>query len=100
MLGDVTDPAHREALVAYTASLGGLALLVNNTSTLGPTPLPRLRDLSPATLLEVQETNLLAPLALIQLALPLLEQQRGAVLNITSDEAVEGYEGSGRVWHE
>jgi NAD(P)-dependent dehydrogenase (short-subunit alcohol dehydrogenase family) len=38
--------------------------------------------------------NTLAPLRLIQLALPLLSRQ-AAILNITSDAAVEAYEGWG-----
>src|ERR1700728_4836434 len=40
LAGDVTDPAHREALVAAAASLGRLDLLVNNAGTLGASPLP------------------------------------------------------------
>ncbi|TYK50795.1 SDR family NAD(P)-dependent oxidoreductase [Actinomadura decatromicini] len=87
--GDVTDPAHRAELVRAAGS--GLDLLVNNASTLGPTPLPRLADLAVADLADTFATNVLAPLALIQDVLPRLRGRRGAVLNITSDAAVEGY---------
>ena len=42
------------------------------------------------------EVNVTAPLALIQLALPLLAQSpQGRILNVTSDAGVEGYEGWG-----
>lgn len=90
--GDVTDPAHRDALRAAVAERGGADLLVLNASTLGPTPLPPLRDLPAAALRHVLETNAVAPLALVQLLLPHL---RGTVVGITSDAATEAYEGWG-----
>ena len=93
--GDVTDARHRSALVEAAGRLGGLDLLVNNASTLGPTPLPRVADLSPADLGEILTVNVLAPLALVQLALPLLERSKGTIVNVSSDAAVEGYEGWG-----
>src|SRR5687767_7112756 len=43
--GDITDPAHRRALVDAAVGRGGLDLLVLNAGTLGPSPLPRLADL-------------------------------------------------------
>ncbi|NDU76289.1 SDR family NAD(P)-dependent oxidoreductase [Actinomadura sp. DSM 109109] len=88
--GDVADPAHRAALARAAGS--GLDLLVNNASTLGPTPMPRLADLPGDALADTFATNVLAPLALIQAVLPSLRERRGAILNITSDAAVEGYE--------
>lgn len=93
--GDVADPAHRDALVAAAAELGGIDLLVNNASTLGPTPMPALADYPLAELEAVYRTNVLAPLALVQRALPALRAAHGAVVNVTSDAAVEGYEGWG-----
>jgi NAD(P)-dependent dehydrogenase (short-subunit alcohol dehydrogenase family) len=95
VVGDVTDPSHRTALVEATRLGGGLDLLVNNASSLGPSPLPRLADVPRTALRELHEVNVLAPLALIQLALPLLRESGGAVLNVTSDAAVEPYEGWG-----
>jgi NAD(P)-dependent dehydrogenase (short-subunit alcohol dehydrogenase family) len=93
--GDVTDPRHRDALVAAAWELGGLDLVVNNASTLGPSPLPAL-DAYPLDDLErVYRVNVLAPLALVQAALPLLHAARGTVVAVTSDAAVEGYEGWG-----
>lgn len=88
--GDVADPAHRAALARAVES--GLDLLVNNASTLGPTPMPRLASLPEGALADTFATNVLAPLALIQAVLPGLRERRGAILNITSDAAVEGYE--------
>jgi NAD(P)-dependent dehydrogenase (short-subunit alcohol dehydrogenase family) len=92
--GDVTDPAHRAALAAAVGD-DRLDLLVNNASELGPTPLPRLADLPPAALERVLAVNTVAPLALAQAVLPALERARGVVLDVSSDAAVEAYEGWG-----
>ncbi len=89
--GDVTDPAHREALAVAARGLGRLDLLVNNASDLGPSPLPKLADVPLAAARQVYETNVLAPLALTQRLLPLLRAARGTVLNVSSDAAVEAY---------
>jgi NAD(P)-dependent dehydrogenase (short-subunit alcohol dehydrogenase family) len=98
--GDVTDPAHRDALASAVSGLAPtdeqrLDLLVNNASDLGPSPLPRLADVPIAAARRVYETNVLAPLALTQMFLPLLRASHGTVLNISSDAAVEAYEGWG-----
>src|SRR5689334_3664740 len=93
--GDVTDPTHRAALVTAAMDAGALRLLVNNASRLGPSPQPRLADYSAADLRAVYDTNVFAPLALIQAALPALIAGSGAIVNISSDAAVEPYEGWG-----
>ena len=93
--GDITDADHRLALVAAARDLGGLDLLVNNASTLGPSPLPRLADLPVDAIGQTFRTNAGAPLALVQVALPLLRASGGAIVNVTSDAAVEPYEGWG-----
>jgi NAD(P)-dependent dehydrogenase (short-subunit alcohol dehydrogenase family) len=87
--GDVTDDWHRSALLAGAGPR--LDLLVNNASALGPSPLPPLAAYPLAELRAVYETNVLAPLALVQGVLPLLTPG-AAVLNVTSDAAVEAYE--------
>jgi NAD(P)-dependent dehydrogenase (short-subunit alcohol dehydrogenase family) len=87
--GDVTDPAHRQSLV--DAAGPSIDLVVNNASELGPSPLPALADYPLSDLARVYEVNVFAPLALIQLALPRLEAG-AAVINISSDAAVEAYE--------
>ena len=92
--GDITDPAHRAALCAGRRGRGGLDLLVNNAGTLGASPLPAIADY-PADELRPFEVNVVAPIALTQLLLPLLRRRGGAVLNITSDAAVEAYAGWG-----
>jgi NAD(P)-dependent dehydrogenase (short-subunit alcohol dehydrogenase family) len=87
--GDIADPAHRRALVE--AAGPQIDLVVNNASALGPSPLPSLAEYPLDELRRVYEVNVLAPLALVQLALPRLA--RGAcILNVTSDAAVEPYE--------
>jgi len=68
---------------------------VNNASVLGPSPQPRLADYPLDVLGRVYEINTIAPLAMTQLALPQLRARRGAIVNITSDAAVEPYEGWG-----
>lgn len=95
LAGDVTDPAHRAALVAAADRLGGADLVVNNAGILGPSPQPALADYPLDALREVYEVNVVAPLALTQLALPGLRERKGAVVNVTSDAAVEGYTGWG-----
>ncbi len=90
--GDVADPGHREALVA--AAGPRIDLVVNNASAVGPSPLPALAELAPVELERVLAVNVLAPLALVQLALPRLAP--GArIINLTSDAAVEAYPGWG-----
>jgi NAD(P)-dependent dehydrogenase (short-subunit alcohol dehydrogenase family) len=93
--GDVADEGHLRALVDAAGELGGLDLLVNNASVLGPSPQPRLADYPLDTVADVFRVNALAPLRLVQLALPLLTASGGRILNVTSDAAVEGYEGWG-----
>jgi NAD(P)-dependent dehydrogenase (short-subunit alcohol dehydrogenase family) len=92
LAGSVTDPWHRRALV--DAAGAPVDLLVNNASSLGPSPLPPLSAYPLDQLDEVYRVNALAPLALTQLVLPRLAE--GAhILNVTSDAAVEAYEGWG-----
>ncbi|HEU5112304.1 MAG TPA: SDR family oxidoreductase [Acidimicrobiia bacterium] len=93
--GDVTDPEHATRLVEAAIAAGDFSLLVNNASLLGPSPQPALADYPVDVLEGVIATNLLAPLRLIQLSLPHLRSVAGTVVNITSDAAVEGYEGWG-----
>jgi len=93
--GDVTDSWHRAALVDAAQQLGGIDLLVNNAGVLGPSPRPALADYPIDALDYVLAVNLTAPLGLTQAALPDLRARGGAVLAVTSDAAVEPYEGWG-----
>ena len=95
LAGDVAGANHRNRLIDAAVELGGLDLLVNNASILGPSPQPPLADYPLDDLRNVYEVNVVAPVALTQLALPLLRRSGGAVVNITSDAGVEGYEGWG-----
>jgi NAD(P)-dependent dehydrogenase (short-subunit alcohol dehydrogenase family) len=90
--GDLEDAGHRRTLI--DAAGGRIDLLVNNASLLGPSPRPRLADYPLAELRRVYEVNVLAPLALVQLALPLMGAG-GAIFDITSDAGVEPYDGWG-----
>ena len=91
--GDLTDPEVRAALVAEVGPR--LDLLVHNASTLGASPLPRLADLGEIVLDDLWLTNVAAPVALTQSLLPTLRASRGVLLSISSDAAVEHYEGWG-----
>jgi NAD(P)-dependent dehydrogenase (short-subunit alcohol dehydrogenase family) len=93
--GDVTDPHHRQALAAAVDVLGRLDLLVNNASDLGPSPLPSLADLPLDVLRAVYETDVVAPVALVQVLLPVLRADNATVVNVSSDAAVEAYAGWG-----
>jgi NAD(P)-dependent dehydrogenase (short-subunit alcohol dehydrogenase family) len=91
--GDVTDASVRTRLIQAARELGGLDLLVNNASELG--------GIGPLAKFDVQRfgrvfpVNAGAPLALIQLAVPLLAARRGLIVNITSDAALGAYPGWG-----
>jgi len=93
------DVADEESVAALFAAVrdrfGRLDLLVNNAGTLGVSPLPALADYPVSELRTAFEVNVIAPVALTQLLLPLLRASGGAVLNITSDAAVEAYAGWG-----
>lgn len=92
--GDVTDVAHRAQLAEAARELGGLDLLVNNASILGPSPQPILLEYPLDVLERVYRTNVIAPLALIQAARTALKDG-ACLINITSDAGVEAYEGWG-----
>ena len=93
LAGDVTDPAHRSALVAAAGRLGGCDLVVHNASALGAEPLVRLEALPLEGLRRALEVNVVAALGLVQEALPLLRRAReGTVIAVSSDAAVEAYE--------
>ena len=60
--GSITDPDHRQALIAAATSLGGLDLLINNAGVLGPSPLPPLATYPLDAYREVLEVGAVAPL--------------------------------------
>lgn len=92
--GDVTDPEHRGALAEAAHEAGGVDALVNNASILGPSPQPDLLDYPLDVLEEVYRTNVISPLALIQAIREDLKPE-ARIINVTSDAAVEPYEGWG-----
>ncbi|MCI4371166.1 MAG: SDR family NAD(P)-dependent oxidoreductase, partial [Thermoplasmata archaeon] len=77
--GDVKDAKHRGRLVAAAGRWGRIDVLVNNASDLGTSPLPAIIDVPREDLLRVFDANVLAPLALVQEAMPLLARSGGLV---------------------
>jgi len=94
VVGDITDEVHRDDLATAAQSLGGLDLLVLNAGTLGPSPLPPLSRLRLGDLRTTLEANLVAQLGIIQTLLPHL-RPGATIVAVTSDAAVEPYEGWG-----
>ncbi|MFB7668480.1 SDR family NAD(P)-dependent oxidoreductase [Kitasatospora sp. NPDC056138] len=100
LAGSVVDDGHRARIAEAAAALGGAGLLINNASTLtgydlDGAAMPALADFPLPGLLETFEVNVLGPIALTQLLLPQLRARRGAVVNLSSDAAVEAYPGWG-----
>jgi NAD(P)-dependent dehydrogenase (short-subunit alcohol dehydrogenase family) len=94
VVGDVTDADHRAQLVAAAGRSGGVDVVINNASTLGPSPQPPLLDYPLNDLEQVYRTNVVAPLALLQALRPQLKAD-AVVINVTSDAGREAYEGWG-----
>jgi NAD(P)-dependent dehydrogenase (short-subunit alcohol dehydrogenase family) len=92
--GDVTDPEHRGDLAEAARGAGGVDALINNASILGPSPQPDLLDYPLDVFEQVYRTNVVSPLALIQALSKELKPQ-ARIINVTSDAAVEPYEGWG-----
>lgn len=97
LAGDVTSTEHVHALIAAARSFGRLDVLVNNASTLGAVPLPRIDQLTQHAFRELFDTNVFAPIHLMQHALPLMRASGGpaTIVNVTSDAAVQAYSGWG-----
>jgi NAD(P)-dependent dehydrogenase (short-subunit alcohol dehydrogenase family) len=94
--GDVRDHDHQLSLIEAARRAGGLDLLVHNASTLGPSPLPAARQLAPQELSRILAVNVVAPLALTRLALPLLlASPQPTLAALSSDAAVGAYPGWG-----
>ncbi len=94
VLGDVANAQHRTALVEAARALGGVDVLVNNASILGPSPQPSLLDYPLDTLEQVFRVNTVAPLALVQ-QFRYEFRNNARILNVTSDAGIEAYPGWG-----
>ena len=92
--GDVTAEAHRKKLLKAAQELGGLDLIVNNASLLGPSPQPQLLEYPLDVLDDVYRANVIAPLAIIQSLHSTLKTE-ACIINVTSDAGVEAYAGWG-----
>jgi NAD(P)-dependent dehydrogenase (short-subunit alcohol dehydrogenase family) len=92
--GDVSDLAHRRALARAAREMGGLDAVVNNASILGPSPQPGLLDYPLDELERVYRANVVAPLAVLRAVRESLKPH-ASIINVTSDAAVEAYEGWG-----
>jgi NAD(P)-dependent dehydrogenase (short-subunit alcohol dehydrogenase family) len=101
IVGDVgrKDDIYPIAL-QITGNLGGLDLLINNASSLGPVPLALLADTECEELEEALAVNLVGPFRLTKalfgaLAASAREGRGALVVNISSDAALNAYPGWG-----
>ena len=92
--GDVTAESHRKKILKAVQELGGLDLIVNNASLLGPSPQPQLLDYPLEVLEDVYRANVIAPLAILQTLHSALKAN-ACIVNVTSDAGVEAYGGWG-----
>jgi NAD(P)-dependent dehydrogenase (short-subunit alcohol dehydrogenase family) len=94
---DVSKPRDIERIVATTLAQfkGHLDVLVNNASTIGPSPMPNLLDYPVEDFRQVLDTNLIGPFLLIKNALPAMTERGGSIINVTSDAGQIGYPGWG-----
>jgi len=94
---DATDDRAMAAFVQTAIStFGRIDVLVNNASTLGGSPMPKLEDLGAPAFFEVMDVNARAPLAIAQRVLPHMRARgSGSIVNVTSDAAVNAYAGWG-----
>jgi NAD(P)-dependent dehydrogenase (short-subunit alcohol dehydrogenase family) len=97
IVGDVArkNDTHRIALQIHTA-LGGLDLLINNASSLGPAPLQLLADTDCEDLEAALATNLVGPFRLSKAVLGALsaaarDGRAAGIVNISSDAAITPY---------
>jgi len=101
IVGDVSNKGHVHLIALQVlGALGGLDVLVNNASSLGPVPLRPLADTDCEQLEEALVTNLVGPFRLTKAFLGALrssaaEGRGGVVVNISSDAAVTPYAGWG-----
>jgi len=94
---DVSKPRDIERIIATTLAQfkGHFDVLVNNASTIGPSPMPNLLDYPVEDFREVIDTNLIGPFLLIKTALPAMIECGGSIINVTSDAGQVGYPGWG-----
>ena len=99
--GDVARKLDTHVLAQQiVAALGGLDVLVNNASSLGPVPLALLADTDCEDLEATLATNLVGPFRLSKALLGALgaaarEGRPALIVNISSDAAVNAYAGWG-----
>ena len=94
---DVSKAKDIERLVATTLDAfgGRLDVLINNASTIGPSPMPFLLDYPLEDFQNVLNTNLIGPFLLIKNLLPAMIENGGSIINVTSDAGANGYPGWG-----
>lgn len=95
LTADVSEEAEH-IVAAAIDRFGGVDVLVNNASEIGPSPMPFLEAYPWDALLRVFRTNAIAPVHLAQLVLPQMKARgEGVIINVTSDAGVQAYPGWG-----
>ncbi|MFZ5477483.1 MAG: SDR family NAD(P)-dependent oxidoreductase [Myxococcota bacterium] len=93
VVADVGDPDAAATIAGRAAAMAGpVDVLVHNASTLGPTPLPLLAEVSPEQVARVFEVNLLGPFRLSRMLVGgMVLRGRGALVHVSSDAAAGAY---------
>ncbi|PWK14346.1 SDR family NAD(P)-dependent oxidoreductase [Tumebacillus permanentifrigoris] len=97
VIGDMSVPRDVERFVAQAeATYGGIDVLINNASILGPSPMPYLLDYPEEDFADVLRVNAVGPFLVTRRVIPgMLQRNRGSVINITSEAGHVGYAGWG-----
>jgi len=91
----LTKDIERIAGTTLNAFNGHLDVLVNNASTIGPSPMPFLLDYPLEDFQNVLNTNLVGPFFMIRSVLPSMIENGGSIINVSSDAGIVGYAGWG-----
>jgi NAD(P)-dependent dehydrogenase (short-subunit alcohol dehydrogenase family) len=89
------EDIERSAAMTLNEFNGQVDILVNNASSIGPSPMPYLLDYPLDSFRYVINTNLIAPFLLIKKVLPAMIENGGSIINVTSNAGTVGYPGWG-----
>ncbi len=89
------EDIERSAAMTLNEFNSQVNILVNNASSIGPSPMPYLLDYPLDSFRYVINTNLISPFLLIKKVLPAMIENGGSIINVTSNAGIVGYPGWG-----